>query len=132
MFPELARELGRTESFAALSPDVTRDDRGRAAQRFAEWLPGITEDTMPGELSNCLAGRIANLFNLHGPNFTTDAACASALAAMDSTVAGLVAHEFDVAITGGVDRNMGAECVRQVLRDRRAVADRNAAVLRGR
>ena len=36
---------------------------------------------MPGELSNILAGRVANLFNLRGPNFTTDAACASALAA---------------------------------------------------
>ena len=62
---------------------------------------------MPGELGNCIAGRVANLFNLHGPNFTTDAACASALAAMDATVDGLLAHEFDVAITGGVDRNMG-------------------------
>ncbi len=62
---------------------------------------------MPGELGNCIAGRIANLFNLHGPNFTTDAACASALAAMDATVDGLLAHEFDVAITGGIDRNMG-------------------------
>jgi acyl transferase domain-containing protein len=39
--------------------------------------PEITEDTMPGELSNVMAGRVANLFNLRGPNFTTDAACAS-------------------------------------------------------
>src|SRR6266545_407448 len=62
---------------------------------------------MPGELANCMAGRIANLFNLHGPNFTVDAACASAMAAMDATIEGLTAHEFDVAITGGVDRNMG-------------------------
>ena len=44
---------------------------------------------MPGELSNCIAGRVANLFNLHGPNFTVDAACASALAAMDAAVEGL-------------------------------------------
>ena len=62
---------------------------------------------MPGELSNCIAGRMANLFNFHGPNFTTDAACASALAAMDATIDGLLANEFDVAITGGVDCNMG-------------------------
>ena len=63
---------------------------------------------MPGELGNCIAGRVANLFNFHGPNFTIDAACASALAAMDATVDGLLAHEFDVAIIGGIDRNMGA------------------------
>ena len=63
---------------------------------------------MPGELSNCVAGRVANLFNLHGPNFTVDAACASALAAMDAAVDGLVDGEYDVAVTGGIDRNMGA------------------------
>ncbi len=83
---------------------IERELRGN----FEAWLPQITEDTMPGELGNCIAGRIANLFNLHGPNFTVDAACASAMAAMDAAVEGLTEHEFDVAITGGVDRNMGA------------------------
>jgi acyl transferase domain-containing protein/acyl carrier protein len=108
MFPELARELERTASFAALPPDVRTTIERELRDNFESWLPVITEDTMPGELGNCIAGRVANLFNLHGPNFTTDAACASALAAMDATVGGLLAHEFDVAITGGIDRNMGA------------------------
>ena len=108
MFPELARELERTESFAALPEDVRATIARELRANFDEWLPGITEDTMPGELSNCVAGRVANLFNLRGPSFTTDAACASALAAMDATLEGLLRHEFDVAITGGVDRNMGA------------------------
>ena len=39
---------------------------------------------MPGELGNCIAGRVANLFNLRGPNYVVDAACASAMAAMDA------------------------------------------------
>ena len=107
MFPDVARELEETASFAALPADVRSAIEGELRAKFDGWLPGITEDTMPGELGNCIAGRIANLFNLHGPNFTTDAACASALAAMDATVDGLLAHEFDVAITGGIDRNMG-------------------------
>ena len=50
--------------------------------------PDITEDTMPGELANCIAGRIANLFNFHGPNYVCDAACASAMAAISSAVEG--------------------------------------------
>ena len=108
MFPELARELERTESFAALPADVRATIEQQLRARIDDWLPGISEDTMPGELGNCMAGRVANLFNLHGPNFTTDAACASALAAMDATVDGLITHEFDVAITGGIDRNMSA------------------------
>ncbi len=107
MFPDLARELERTESFAALPADVRSTIERELHANLEDWLPVVTEDTMPGELGNCIAGRVANLFNLHGPNFTTDAACASALAAMDATVDGLLAHEFDVAITGGVDRNMG-------------------------
>ena len=44
-------------------------------------LADITEDTMPGELSNITAGRIAALYDFRGPNFVTDAACASAMAA---------------------------------------------------
>ncbi|HUO69954.1 MAG TPA: SDR family NAD(P)-dependent oxidoreductase [Solirubrobacteraceae bacterium] len=108
MFPEFARELSRTDGFAALPGDVRATIERELRAEFAAWLPDITEDTMPGELGNCMAGRVANLFNLHGASFTTDAACASALAAMDATVDGLLAHEFDVAITGGVDRNMGA------------------------
>ena len=62
---------------------------------------------MPGELANVMAGRVANLFNFRGPNFTTDAACASALAAMASAVQGLGDHQYDAVVTGGVDRNMG-------------------------
>ena len=58
-------------------------------------LPPITEDTMPGELGNCLAGRVANLFNLRGPNFIVDAACASAMAAMDASIEGLIDRQFD-------------------------------------
>ena len=108
MFPDLARDLERTTSFAALPADVRATIERELQDNLAERLPDVTEDTMPGELGNCIAGRVANLFNLHGPNFTIDAACASALAAMDATVDGLLAHEFDVAITGGVDRNMSA------------------------
>ena len=70
----------------------------------------ITEDTMSGELSNIIAGRIANVFNFSGPNFVTDAACASSFSAL-AMQPWLVLNEFqfDAVLTGGVDRNMGAE-----------------------
>ena len=68
--------------------------------------PVITEDTMPGELSNVISGRVANVFNFKGANFTTDAACASSLAAFSVAVGGLRNEEFDIAIAGGVDRSM--------------------------
>ncbi|MBR3899406.1 MAG: acyltransferase domain-containing protein, partial [Elusimicrobiaceae bacterium] len=66
----------------------------------------ITEDTMPGELPNVIAGRLANVFDVHGTNFTVDAACATSLAAVDQAVNGLREGNFDMAIVGGVDQMM--------------------------
>jgi acyl transferase domain-containing protein len=107
-FPEYARELAEVVSFAALPEAIRRDITREFHNRMEKCLPEITEDSMPGELSNCIAGRIANVFNFHGPNYVCDAACASAMAAVSSAANGLVEHDFDVAITGGIDRNMGA------------------------
>ena len=107
-FPEYAAELQASASFAALPPAMQKEITRELHERMAKHLPEITEDSMPGELANCIAGRIANIFNLHGPNFITDAACASAMAAINSAAEGLIEHDFDAAITGGIDRNMGA------------------------
>jgi acyl transferase domain-containing protein/acyl carrier protein len=107
-FPEYARELDKSATFAALPAAVRSDISREWRTRIGDRLPPITEDTMPGELSNCLAGRVANLYNFRGPNYVCDAACASAMAAIHAVAEGLIAHDFDVAVTGGVDRNMGA------------------------
>jgi len=105
-FPEYAEELSKSPAFAGLPEDarntIIEDMRAGVGQRF----PRITEDTMPGELSNVASGRIAALYNLHGPNYVADAACASAMAALDAAMEGLEEHHYDVAITGGIDSNM--------------------------
>jgi acyl transferase domain-containing protein/acyl carrier protein len=106
--PEILRYLAATEGFAALAPATRQRIGADFVRELGESLPPVTEDTMPGELGNVLAGRIANLFNLHGPNYIVDAACASAMAAIDASVAGLNDGDFDTVITGGVDRNNGA------------------------
>ncbi len=106
-FPELARDLEGGASFGALPADVRAAITAELYSRMDSDLPPITEDTMPGELSNCLAGRVANLFNLRGPNYIVDAACASAMAAMDASIEGLIQGHYDTVVTGGVDRNMG-------------------------
>jgi acyl transferase domain-containing protein/NAD(P)-dependent dehydrogenase (short-subunit alcohol dehydrogenase family)/acyl carrier protein len=108
-FPEYAHELGEISSFAALPETVRAEITRELHDRIGKRLPEITEDSMPGELANCIAGRIANLYNFHGPNFICDAACASAMAAMTAAAEGLVANDFDAVITGGIDRNMGAQ-----------------------
>ena len=108
-FPEYAHELAEIASFAALPEEVRTGITRELHERMGKHLPEITEDSMPGELANCIAGRIANIYNFHGPNFICDAACASAMAAMSAAVEGLVANTFDAVITGGIDRNMGVQ-----------------------
>ena len=107
-FPEFARELEASASFAALPKEVRAAVLDEAHTGLRARIPAITEDTMPGELPNIIAGRIANVFDLRGPSYTTDAACASGLAAMASSVEGLITHQYDAVVTGGIDRNMGA------------------------
>jgi len=106
-FPETARELAGAPSFRALPAGVRAAITAELHDRMDAQLPQITEDTMPGELGNCVAGRVANLFGLRGPNFVVDAACASTLAALAASFEGLVQHKFDTVVSGGVDRNMG-------------------------
>ncbi|HSB88127.1 MAG TPA: beta-ketoacyl synthase N-terminal-like domain-containing protein, partial [Ilumatobacteraceae bacterium] len=67
-FPELARELGQSSSFARLPDDLRVAITDEWHRRMDAVTPKLTEDTMPGELGNCIAGRVANLFDLHGPN----------------------------------------------------------------
>jgi malonyl CoA-acyl carrier protein transacylase len=74
---------------------------------YNEFLPDINEDSMPGELSNIIAGRIANTFNLRGKSMTTDAACASSLAALSVAIDSLLKNESDVVLCGGADRSLG-------------------------
>src|SRR3974390_1527051 len=107
-FPEDAHELAEVESFAALPDALRRDITRELHDRMGKHLPEVTEDSMPGELANCIAGRIANLFNFHGPNYVCDAACASAMAAMSTAAEGLIQRDYDAVVTGGIDRNMGA------------------------
>ncbi len=104
--PEITAHLQSGSTFQSLSEPVQQallED----IDTVKEHLPTINEDTMPGELANVIAGRIANAFDFNGPNFTVDAACASSMAAIQSAVKGLREGEFDMAVTGGADRSMG-------------------------
>jgi acyl transferase domain-containing protein/NAD(P)H-dependent flavin oxidoreductase YrpB (nitropropane dioxygenase family) len=66
-------------------------------------LPEWTEDSFPGFLTNVAAGRIARELDLHGPNFTVDAACAASLAALHVAVEQLRSGTTDLMLVGGAD-----------------------------
>ena len=68
--------------------------------------PRVDEDTMPGELANVVAGRVANLLDLQGPNHAMDAACASSMAAVLDACRLLQTRQVDVMLAGATDRTM--------------------------
>lgn len=74
-----------------------------ACDRIAAHYRDQDEDTFPGLLGNVVAGRIASHFDLHGTNHTTDAACASSLAALSTALDELSLGRADLVISGGVD-----------------------------
>jgi acyl transferase domain-containing protein/3-hydroxymyristoyl/3-hydroxydecanoyl-(acyl carrier protein) dehydratase/acyl carrier protein/NADP-dependent 3-hydroxy acid dehydrogenase YdfG len=63
----------------------------------------VSEDTLAGNLSNTIAGRICNYFDLHGGGYVVDGACSSSLLAVATAADKLVSGDLDLAIAGGVD-----------------------------
>ncbi|NUT18384.1 MAG: SDR family NAD(P)-dependent oxidoreductase [Hamadaea sp.] len=70
---------------------------------FKSPFPEIDEDTLAGGLSNTIAGRICNHFDLKGGGYTVDGACSSSLLSVATACKGLVDGELDVVVAGGVD-----------------------------
>jgi malonyl CoA-acyl carrier protein transacylase len=106
---ELLDDLQAIAAFQGLPVEVQKALLQGLQTRINQRYLNITEDTMPGELANIIAGRVANVFNFYGPNFTSDAACASSFAALQAAINGLASGQFDAVLTGGVDHNMGPE-----------------------
>ena len=55
-------------------------------------------DVAPSSLSNTIAGRICNYFNLKGGGYTVDGACASSLLAVTTACSALQSGDVDVAV----------------------------------
>ncbi|MGE0228115.1 MAG: SDR family NAD(P)-dependent oxidoreductase [Dehalococcoidia bacterium] len=96
-------ELAGVYGFRAL----WRQYVGELPPELDDVLPSLTEDSFPGILGNVIAGRIANRLDLGGVNYTVDAACASALAAVDLAVKELTTGSSDLVICGGADFHNG-------------------------
>jgi acyl transferase domain-containing protein/NAD(P)H-dependent flavin oxidoreductase YrpB (nitropropane dioxygenase family)/NAD(P)-dependent dehydrogenase (short-subunit alcohol dehydrogenase family) len=93
-------ELG--QNYVLRSALAARPDHPPLAG-FHRKLPEWTEDSFAGLLLNVIAGRIANRFDLGGPSFAVDAACASSLAAVYLACRELESGASDMILVGGAD-----------------------------
>jgi enediyne polyketide synthase len=69
-------------------------------------FPPTNEESLAGGLSNTIAGRICNYFDLKGGGYTVDGACASSLLAVATACSALQSGDVDIAIAGGVDLSL--------------------------
>jgi len=75
-------------------------------QKYKHPFPKVNEDTLAGGLSNTIAGRICNYFDLNGGGYTVDGACSSSLLAVSNGCTNLMNKQLDVALVGGVDLSL--------------------------
>jgi acyl transferase domain-containing protein len=106
IFSEIKYRINEASSQRILNQDEKENLLNFLEERIINQIPAINEDTMPGELSNIIAGRVANVFNLTGKSMTTDAACASSLAAIDTAINGLLVNDYETVLVGGSDSSM--------------------------
>ncbi len=102
---EPGTDLSAAYSFRALYPQL----HGEMPAELDAQLPKLTEDSFPGALANVISGRIANRLDLGGANYTVDAACASALAALEVACMQLRAGAADMVLAGGADIHNGIQ-----------------------
>jgi len=97
------RVIAQTLSLlAALFPEWSEADREAIRADLRAGLPPFEAATIPGQLTNATAGRIANRLDLSGASYVVDAASASSLVALDLAMRALSERRADLAIAGGV------------------------------
>ncbi|WP_159941968.1 MULTISPECIES: type I polyketide synthase [unclassified Nocardiopsis] len=116
----LTGEFARANTLRLRWPYVRRTlaaalgERGWAEEETADFLAGletaykapfpeVDEDTLAGGLSNTIAGRLCNHFDLNGGGYTVDGACSSSLLSVTTAARALADGDLDAALAGGVD-----------------------------
>lgn len=90
------------QTMRELLPQLTERDIADVREAFTGALGGDGPDAALGLVPNFTASRIANRLDLRGPAYTVDAACASALLAVDQAVTLLSSRRCDLVLAGGV------------------------------
>jgi len=85
-----------------LHPDIKKSTLVDLKKSLKKGLPSFSPETAPGLASSVMTGIIANRMDLQGRNYTVDAACASALIALENAVQDLVAGHCDAALVGAI------------------------------
>jgi len=102
-WPYVKKTLIASAKKRQLAADVIEDIVSTMEVYYKSAFAPVTEDTLAGNLSNTIAGRICNYLDLHGGGYTVDGACSSSLIALATAANALSTGTLDLAVVGGVD-----------------------------
>ena len=102
-WPYVRRVVRKVLADDAYPPERRRELLSQLETIYKKPFPPVGEETLAGGLSNTIAGRVCNHFDLKGGGYTVDGACASSLLAVINACSSLVVGDLEVAIAGGVD-----------------------------
>ncbi|HEV7808693.1 MAG TPA: SDR family NAD(P)-dependent oxidoreductase [Solirubrobacteraceae bacterium] len=105
-WPYVRRTVARALEQEGWSPEAAAGFLGRLEPAYKAPFAPIDDEALAGSLSNTIAGRVCNTFDLRGGGYTVDGACAASLLAVATACGALVAGDIDVAIAGGVDLSL--------------------------
>ncbi|GAA0458615.1 polyketide synthase [Actinoplanes capillaceus] len=102
-WPYVRRTVGATLSGHGWDDKQVTEFLSELEVTYKSPFPAPDEDTLAGALSNTIAGRICNFFDLNGGGYAVDGACSSSLLSVTTACKALLDGDLDVAIAGGVD-----------------------------
>ncbi len=105
-WPYVRRVVEAALASAGLGANRRRRFLEELEETYKKPFPAPGEETLVGGLSNTIAGRICNHFDLNGGGYTIDAACAGSLLAVITACQSLRGRDVDVALAGGVDLSL--------------------------
>lgn len=94
-----------------LAPDHPAGQAADLEARLREQLCVIHPDRLPAMVPSMISGLAANRLDLRGPCFTVDAACASAVVALEQACGLLRRGSCDQVLTGGIQFSVGPQQV---------------------
>ncbi len=102
----VASALADSAADTTNNPAANDEFLSELERRYKSPFPDVNEDTLAGGMSNTIAGRISNHFDLNGGAYSVDGACASSLLSIATACSALTAGDLDLAIAGGVDLSL--------------------------
>jgi 3-oxoacyl-(acyl-carrier-protein) synthase/phosphopantetheinyl transferase len=88
--------------FKIALPELTDDDLERIKKAYQAKHGRYQADMAIGTMPNLVASLVANRFDMHGPAYTVDAACASGIVAINHSIQLLRSGQCDIAVAGGM------------------------------